>query len=152
MKAPICSREFEIVEEVGAGRWPEQSSAELRRHVEGCPVCRDVILVAEALHEEYARALQGTVVPDAGLVWRRAELRARQQAIRAAERPISLVHAFGGACAFGVSIALVGRVLPQFGEWLNALANLPAVNLLLAALGALVLAAPIALYFVFSDK
>jgi hypothetical protein len=160
MNVTGCEREFEVAEAIVSGRSPDELHAELRNHVERCAVCKDVILVADSIHKDYAGQLHSARVPPAGLVWWRAELRLRQQAVRTAERPISVVHAFGGACAVGVVLALAGSVLPWTKEWmriwmpgwLGGLSRLPAIGLSIAGLGALLVAAPIAIYLVFSDK
>jgi hypothetical protein len=147
-----CLREFEIVEAVTAGRWPEACDADLRSHALSCAVCRDVAVVASALHEERDSAVTGAGVPSAGLVWWRAELRARREAVRAAERPMKLVHSLAAAAAAGVGMALLGGLLPSAGQLLTAVVSLPQFGLLLGALATLVVVAPIALYFVFSAK
>ena len=140
-----CVREHEIVEAVTEGRWPEACDAELRSHAGQCAVCKDVVLVARALHEERDTAVMNAPVTPAGLVWWRAELRARREAVRAAERPMTWVHSLAAASAVGVAVALVGGLLPT-------LISLPQVGLLLGGLATLLVVAPIALYFVFSDK
>jgi hypothetical protein len=156
MSRTECVREVEVLEAVTSGNWTD----ELRSHAASCAVCTDVVEVADALHNDYAHALleaKDVHVPSAGLVWWRSELRARREAMKAAERPITLAHAFGGACAVGVLIA----VLAQMSPWLKGLlpaGPFDAVGLLsqhvplVLMLGAVLVLAPVALYFVFSDK
>ena len=108
--------------------------------------------MASALHEEHAPAVADARVPSAGLVWWRAELRARQEATRAAERPVVFAHAFGIAYAVGVALALIVGMLPSVRDLLPAFADLPRLGLLIGAFAALLVIAPLALYFVFSDK
>ena len=153
MRVPECNREPELVAAVTSGRWPDACDAELRNHVEICGVCKDVVIVARVLHAEHACALEDVRVPPAGLVWWRAELRARQQASRVAERPLTFAHAFAGACTVGVALALLVGMLPWVQEWLISFSDLPRFGVfLLGALAALIVAAPVALYFVLSDK
>jgi hypothetical protein len=153
MSRTECVRETEVVEAVTSGNWTD----ELRSHAATCEVCADLAEVADALHGDYAVAARDIQVPSAGLVWWRSELRARREAIKAAERPMTLVHAFGGACAVGVLIA----VLAEMSPWLKGLlpaGPFDAVGLLsqhmpiVLLFGALLVLAPVALYFVFSDK
>jgi hypothetical protein len=90
-----CLREAEILDEIGAGRWPEQTPAALREHVAACAVCRDLALVAAGLAADgdAARtAMAGVPLPSAGQVWWRAELRARQEKALLAQRPITAVQ------------------------------------------------------------
>jgi hypothetical protein len=147
-----CVREHEIVEAITSGRWPEACDPDLRSHAGTCPICREVILVASALHEERDSAVAGSGIPSAGLVWWRAELRARREAVRAVERPMKWVHSLAAASAAGVAVALIGGMLPSVREMLTTFTNLPEIGLLIGGLATLIVIAPIALYFVFSDK
>jgi hypothetical protein len=147
-----CIREHEIVEAITSGRWPEACDPDLRSHAMTCAVCKDVVLVASALHEERDSAVTTAGVPSSGLVWWRAELRARREAIRAAERPMKWVHSLAAASAAGVAVALVGGMLPFVRQLLTAFTSLPELGLLIGGLATLIVVAPIALYFVFSDK
>jgi len=147
-----CAREHEIVEAVTAGRWPEACDADLRNHVTNCHVCKEVVLVAVALHGEHDLALAEARVPSAGLVWWRAELRARREAAKAVERPLTLVHSLAAASAIGVGAALVVGMIPYVRDLFAAFAGLPELGLLIGAFITLLVVAPVALYFVFSDK
>lgn len=147
-----CIREHEIVEAIMSGRWPEACDPDLRSHAMTCAVCKDVVLVASALHEERDSAVAASGVPSAGLVWWRAELRARREAVRVAERPMKWVYSLSAASAAGVAVALVGGMLPFVRQLLTAFTSLPELGLLIGGLATLIVVAPIALYFVFSDK
>ena len=147
-----CPREFEVVESVTSSRWPEACGSELRDHVSSCATCKDVVWVASALQQERQSELQRAPIPSAGLVWWRAELRARREAVRAAERPMTLVHSLAAASAVGVLLALAGSLLPFVRELLTAFTNLPELGLLIGGLATLLIVAPVAVYFVLSDK
>jgi len=147
-----CSREHEVVEAVSSGRWPDACGADLRNHVMRCGVCTDIVSVARALHDEHGFALARTRVPSAGLVWWRAELRARQKAAQAAQRPMTLASSLAAAAAAGVAAALIAEMVPSIRELFGAFTGLPTAGLLIGALAALLVVAPVALYFVFSDK
>src|SRR5262245_52513735 len=94
-----CPREADVVEAIAAGTWPMLGSTELAQHAESCPVCREVAAVGVELHRDYQATLAAAHVPSAGLVWWRAQLRARQQVVETAGRPITYVHAAAGAFA-----------------------------------------------------
>src|SRR5262249_31717478 len=155
-----CHREAEVVQAVASGRWPSQSDAELKSHVATCSVCSEVMTVALALQEEDDAGTPHVRVPSAGLVWWRAELRAPREALRAAERPVTVVHAFAGAAAVGVLLAVLIQMSSWFTEtfatvrtWMPASAeallqqHLP----LVLTLSAVLVLAPVAVYFVLSD-
>jgi hypothetical protein len=152
MSSMECLREQEILEAVNYGRYSE----ELKAHASQCAVCSDVVQVATVLREDLEGGLAYVRVPSAGLVWWRAEIRSRQDAMRTASRPITWVQAFGGACTAGVGIALLSRAWPwlkhaitqidistlSFAQW----------SLLLAAALALLIIGPLAMYLVLSDE
>jgi hypothetical protein len=162
MNTPECRREPEVLEAVVTGQWPGSSDAELRSHVEICAICKDVASVAHALNQDNRLASDGIQLPSAGLVWWRTELRARREAVRVAERPLRLVHAFGAACGLGVLAALLMQLSPWARQAFTTLAGLSVSETaaalmqqhlsLVLGLGVLLVLAPVALYFVFSDK
>src|ERR1041385_6725155 len=108
-----CFREPEVTETVVSGQWPDRCSDELRSHVQSCGYCSEIVKIAVVLREHHAGLLPEVRLPSAGGVWWRAELRARGEAARAVERPLTLAHAFAGAAAFGVLLA----VLVQLSSW-----------------------------------
>ena len=116
-----CSREHEVMETVSCGRWPEHCPVELRAHISDCSICRDVLDVALALHQDRDSAYPHAHVPSADLVWWRAELRARQEAMRTASRPITITETFGAAAGIGVAVALMKSAWP----WLKTTFVLP---------------------------
>ena len=162
MSTPECRHEQEVVEAVLAGQWPGSSDTDLRSHVEVCAICKDVVEVAHALNQDSKLAGEGIQLPSAGLVWWRSELRTRREAMRAAERPLKLVHAFGAACGLGVFAALVMQLSPWARQMFATIAGLSVSETATAlmqqhlpivlGLGVLLVLAPVAVYFVFSDK
>jgi hypothetical protein len=156
MKAAECLREHEVMEIVSCGRWPDRCPDELRQHIAACNICTDVLEVALAFHADGGAHAAGVQIPSAGLVWWRAELRSRQEAMRKASRPMTLVQAFGAAAGVGVAIAL----LTLAWSWLKAVVPLPDFStlslsqagiLIAFAVVLIVVIAPLA-YLVLSDE
>ena len=116
-----CARENEVLEIVSCGRWPEHCPVELQTHIGECSMCRDVLDVALALHEDRNAVHSNANIPSADLVWWRAELRARQEALRTVSRPITLAETFGAAAGIGVALALAKSAWP----WLKTSFALP---------------------------
>ena len=93
-------------------------------------------IVAAAMAAESADARQEAAPPSAAIVWWRAQMRARQEAARAVERPLTIVHALAIACCIGLFVSTVGVAVAglkgSFG-WLGgiytALATGAAVDL-----------------------
>lgn len=147
MKRTEC--EFEA--EIAAGRM----SAELAAHLAECERCREAAMLAAEMEAAYADARAVAVVPDAGLVWWKAQMRARRKAERAAARPITAMQVIAFACAMGFVGACFGAtsrwfqtafnvVVEQVQAWLNN----PLVaehGLLMLVVAALVVVVPVAL-------
>lgn len=164
-----CAREQDIVEAIASGRWPHACDPSLEAHAAACEICRDVVTVAVALREDEFSARHEARLPSAGLVWWRATIRARAEATRVAERPLTVAQGIAGACAVGLACGLagmawqsvqrfqrVGEIIASLDASTLQLASTSAVTLqralpLVLGLGACLLIAPLAIYFVLSD-
>ncbi len=122
MRVPQCDKEQAVTELLQSGRWPEAGDAALRSHVESCAVCAEVVLVAGVLQED-ALLLADAKLPDAGLVWWKAQLRARREAAELATRPIALAEKFALACGMAVLLVFMVWKRADFHAWLGRLAN-----------------------------
>jgi hypothetical protein len=117
-----CEREDDVLAAVGTGRWPARVDEELRAHVAGCAVCKDVVAVTTAFREDLDTSEGGAAsaaaprLPDATRVWLRSQIRARAEDTRLAERPISVAQAVAFAAVVGVLGALFGAASP----WLQS--------------------------------
>lgn len=111
-----CEFESEVLEAALQGRWPDGVDAQLRAHVAGCETCRETSLVAVAIGESSQDLRSSAVLPSAGRIWWLAQLRARREAIQAAERPITLVHVI----AFAFAAALLGACIGATSSWFQA--------------------------------
>lgn len=114
-----CEHESETLSAVYTSRWPHAAGEELRAHVAGCRICSDVVAVAAAFEEETDRVRAAARVPDASIVWWRAQLRARQEANREVLRPITVAQAIGLAAAVGVMGAIFGATATWFQDTLH---------------------------------
>ncbi|HVW03566.1 MAG TPA: hypothetical protein VHB78_01100 [Vicinamibacterales bacterium] len=84
----ICPRETDVLDLVAIGQWPARADAGLRAHVAACASCTDLASVAMAVVDARDTGAARVRVPDASLVWFRAQLRAREEATRRAARPL----------------------------------------------------------------
>ena len=170
MKPVECPREEDVLAAVCTGQWPERAAADLRAHVATCAICADVAVVASAMEDESASAPSDARLPDSGRVWWRAQLRARDEAVRAAVRPITAVQALAFTCAVGLAGALFGATSAWFQSglrWLlgaisvadprditvsGALGSMVAQHeLLVLVMASFVILAPVAVYLVVHD-
>ena len=146
MKMTECLREHEVMESVGGGRWPDRCPDELRAHIAACALCRDVLEVAVALHEDRDTAHLNAQISSAGLVWWRAEMRARRDAVQRATRPMRIFEWAALACM----LAAMGALLYWIGpSGLKALLWQPSLAFF-AGLGLLILLSSVVCYFVLS--
>jgi hypothetical protein len=88
MKRTWCERESDVVEALRRGFF----SDELRSHVRSCSVCAETQPVAQMLLQT-ASIVRGEHAPSgAGLVWRRAQARKREIALKRATRPLIVMR------------------------------------------------------------
>lgn len=106
-RLPDCRHEADLVAAVTSGRWPSAVDLTLREHVPSCPVCAEVLQVAEAMSALERETLADTRLPSAGQVWWRAQIRARHEAAAVAARPVMVAQAVGGAAVVGLLAAVV---------------------------------------------
>ena len=171
MKALDCPRESEVLMAVSSSRWPEQCAAELVNHVKACAICQDVVDVAMALGtSDEAEVVR---VPSSAHMWWRLQMRARQDAARAAARPITVVQGVAAASIAGLLCAVVGFgwVASAWSNWswsafiaesgpaaettftslMTFATAAPQTAVLLAALVAGLVLMPVAVYFALSE-
>ncbi len=159
IKATDCEFEAEVLAAALQSRWPDRVDAQLREHAAACPICAETALVAGAIDQAREESRVSAALPDAGRVWWLAQLRARREAIQAAERPITLVQLIAFACATGLLGACFGACFGATSSWFQAAlrwihaqpvtAVLTGHALLAAGLAAVIVVIPAAAYFAF---
>jgi hypothetical protein len=97
MNERYCEKEQEVAAALAGG----VRDAEIFDHARECPVCSEALLVGAFLSET-AQLAPGEIenLPDAALVWRKAQAMAREKALARATLPIRAVRIL--ACAAGV--------------------------------------------------
>jgi hypothetical protein len=166
----FCPRETDLWDAIAAGRWPDTADANLRAHVVSCAACRDLALVAGRLRRDACDINRDATPPSSAIVWWRAQMRARQEAAQAVDRPITVVQGLAIACAAGLLLGLTGSVAASIRGWsgvvsawsasaANAAAQLATLDftsrwVLLPALLILLslVIAPVAIYAIVSEE
>lgn len=155
MNAQACDKEQAVITALQSGN----VSGDLLLHIESCRVCREVLMTAEALRYESACLDKTLSPPDAGVILRRAQQRARQEALARATLPIRIAL----ACTLVVTIlsapwlfAYLVRLSWGFpflrspwlnGNWLNALSGTTAMGMV-----ATLLCIGLSSWFVFREE
>ena len=140
-----CPRAQEALDLVRAGRWPDGCDEETRTHVATCSDCGESVQVASMIAADYRAAMRTARVPGSGLVWWRAQRRAREEAERTASRIITFVQGASVAVGLTVAVAIAGpESVTSALSFVNALPSwtLP----ILAGLTATLALAPVAVY------
>jgi hypothetical protein len=154
MSRTECVCEQEVLDAITAGRWPDRLGEELSAHVATCSICSDLGLVAQSLSGDYQDALTNVRVPSAGLVWWKAEIRARQDAVKTVNRPIRWAQYIAAGC--GIAAVLFFLRLIDFSvfsgfrlqELIGHFLPIPIVYVMLGALAVVI---SLAAYFVLFD-
>jgi hypothetical protein len=158
-----CPRETEVFEAIAFGRLTGAAEPELTAHAASCAVCRDLVLVARALHDDREAACREAHPPTAGMVWWRATIRARAEAAHTAMQPITVLQGIAGACVAGATAALatiawrsadaagrLGDLFSYFAVERGGFGFEHALIVLVGLVACLVLA-PLALYITLAD-
>lgn len=168
-----CPFETDVLDALASHRWPARAGESLRAHVAQCSSCADLAEVAGALLNDEDAAMTAARVPTPASVWHRAQLRAREEDVRAATRPIGFVQGLGFSSAIAIAIAaavwggpILYGVMPEWPAIFSAM-RLPSVTLptlefdaaallssttLQVAIGLWAVIAPLALYLALRDN
>ena len=143
-----CDREEDVLDALAARRWPDRAPDDLRLHVTTCTVCADLAEVATAVLDDRQQLWSEARVPPAGVVWWRAQLRAREDAARAAGRPVAFIQGVAASVSLWLMVALF-RALPDgyVSEWSASLmGSLPALTFTMADVARIAAAVPIIVF------
>jgi hypothetical protein len=116
-----CGWEQEILDAVASRRWPDRCGPELGAHLSTCSSCTDLAEVAAALLHDGHPSGDDARVPDANIVWWRAQLRARQEAARLALVPIGTVQGIALACGVTVAALALWVAWPALTPFVEAI-------------------------------
>ena len=160
MKESGCENEGRILEALGHGLMPETLEGPLRRHVEACDSCTELVRVYELFQSDIAQVCAVAPVPEAGRVWWRAMLAARRAEAERALRPIVIAEKAALAVGAGALIALLIFATPWLAEQLarpsvfsrTVVYTLPLSSLLVASIIICLLLTAGALYTLWAEK
>jgi hypothetical protein len=89
-----CNRESELLELLRSAAWPLAGDPELHAHVRTCRRCTEVLHVTQALRASRAESAAAAPLPDPGILWWRAQIRRRADAVERINRPLAGAQSF----------------------------------------------------------
>lgn len=116
MKNTGCEKEARILEALGQGLTQEAFEEPLRRHVESCSSCAELISLYKLFQSDSGQLEAAAPVPEPGAVWWRATMAARRAAADRAMRPIRVAEKIALAIGGGVLMALLILAAPWLAQ------------------------------------
>lgn len=110
-----CSRQNEVTQALQAGQWPQGCAQELHDHVETCRQCGEQVRFTLAFAAARNAAMRAAMPQSAGLLWWKAQLRRRQQAMERLERPGAAIP----TATLTASVVLLAVALLAIGKHLD---------------------------------
>jgi hypothetical protein len=123
-----CAREKEVIDLLHGGRWPAACEPELREHVAGCSLCVQTVLLKSAFAAALVKAKGEVRLEAPGVVWWRAQLRRRSEAVERVNRPIVRAQRFALLINLLAAVALLAsqwRHGFRLAAWLSGVAEAP---------------------------
>lgn len=120
-----CARTAEVQELLRLGHWPQAAGDELAAHVHGCRRCNEMVSVTQAFGAAKARSIDEARVEPPALVWWRAQLRRRHEAMQRVERPMraQMLVVLAVVCV-GMGLAFeLGGGAAAWRSWVKAAAE-----------------------------
>lgn len=90
-----CLWEKELQDALRQGHWPQACDPGLRAHVEGCRECQELVLVTQVLQKAKSAGQQPAPGHSPHLLWWRAQLRRRNEALQRVTEPLAFTAKIG---------------------------------------------------------
>jgi hypothetical protein len=123
-----CSGEKELAVVLAKGQWPHACPEELRIHVSACRSCADLVLVTGTFQSARNSSIDSAHLPSPGVLWWRAQLRRRNQAIERVGKPILFAQVFALSMILLLGLGLVAYQARHGLNWLSWPGQLPQVQ------------------------
>lgn len=97
-----CAQTAEVQQMVRSGHWPQACPAELREHIAGCAVCAQSVALGQVFSQARTTAMARAPLASPGVLWWRAQLRRRNEALQRVEAPAVAAKVLGAALCVAV--------------------------------------------------
>lgn len=129
-----CPREAEAQAVLRRGHWPDACEPELRQHIATCDRCSSRLLVLGTFQAARAESMQAVHLGHPGLLWWRAQLRRRNEALERVGKPAITGQIFALCISILTAAALLGSQIRKGVDWPSWLPGwLPAPSALSAS-------------------
>ena len=157
MKSYFCSQHDLVAATIQTGHWPAAADSALRAHVESCPSCSDLVLVAQTLRQARTESTQSARLASPGILWWRAQVRRRNSALESVSRPVAVAEGVALLILLVAVIAFAAWQHDQVAAWLGAvfgpLSNIAQIpGALMVGLGTLLVFGGFALYLLLAKE
>ncbi len=113
-----CPRQPEVNAMLLQGHWPHACEPDLRSHIHACTHCRQQVLLAQTFQSARNQAIQTATIPHPGLLWWRAQILRRNQALRHVARPVTTAQVFALIISMAAAATLLIRQSTD-SDWLT---------------------------------
>ena len=111
----FCEREQEVLDLIRAGRSPEECET-IAGHVRSCAACTELVAVASTILSDEMSSIRSVRIPTSGVMWWRAQRRARQEKATVTRRAMTLVQAITVILGALIATPLIGWLSPEI-DW-----------------------------------
>ena len=112
-----CPHEAEIQAVLRRGHWPDACEPELRQHVAICDRCSRRLLVLQTFQTARAESMQAAQLGHPGLLWWRAQLRRRNEALQRVSKPAMTGQLFALCISILTAVTLLGSQIRKGVDW-----------------------------------
>lgn len=119
-----CPRTPELASALKAGHLRSAWDPSLREHVEACRHCADYLVLSNTLHAAREASMREVPSLSPGLLWWRAQLRRRNQALQQISRPTAVIGKLALLSTFIVAVVALLSQRREGAEWLRWLFGL----------------------------
>jgi len=123
-----CPHEAEAQAVLRRGHWPDACDPELRKHVETCDRCAGQLVVLHAFQRARSEAVQVAHMGHPSLLWWRAQLRRRNDALERVGKPITTAQIFALCISIVTAVALFASQMRKGVDWSSWLPAPPAFS------------------------
>lgn len=115
-----CKYQREVTAALRERQWPEVCTPELRKHVEECAACRDLVLVSQSLRRTRQQTMSIAQPVSPGLLWWKAQIRRRQEMVERAQKPFAIFEIITMVVSLIVVVIFAASQRSVLKAWLDS--------------------------------